>query len=179
MNEPKVSEMSDKADNLSKQDLIKYGNQALQYYWDALESKPTQTFEEMIDQIYYDHNLNQQFRDEDFPEFGRLVAMYLLDHPYPDKEKLKSEMVKLAEKTPIGKVPSKWGLGQAIVRASEETSWMDYLTISKEAVIDTAKDFKDMAVIAAVGYTSYKIIALIVAAAGTYVAYRALSKKKA
>lgn len=137
----------DAADVLSNDELTNYGLKALRWYWEALKVKPVSTFDKFVDQVYYDAELKTNFKDEDLPEFGRLVAMYLLDHPYPDAEKLQNNLKDLANKNPTGKIPTRWSLGQTIALSAKETSFFDYFSIAKTAVVESGKDFKELVVI--------------------------------
>ena len=133
-------------DSLTKKQKESYGIKALRMYWDALgkQKKPTATFDEFVDQVYWDNDLKQNFRDPDLADYGEMVAMYLLDHPYPDEDKLREKLEDLAEKVPMKKIPSKWGLGQAVVKASSETGFFDFLNIFKTAVVDSATEGKEL-----------------------------------
>ena len=84
-----------------------------------------------------------------FARPGKTYAMYLLDFPYPDQNKINANIKALANRTPDGMVPTGDGLGNVVVSAATKNAWSDYFGITKKAVIETAQEFKQVAVIAA------------------------------
>lgn len=170
------------ASELSKEALETYGKQGLKMFWDSLDKKPVSNFETFIDQVYYDASLKTNFRDEDLPEFGKLMAMYLVDHPYPDRAKLEEGFAKLARRTPTGKIPTKWALGQVISDASKETSFFDLFTVASSAISETADDFKEVAQISLTMTEKFARMALIYKVAALGVAalsvYSVMKEKK-
>jgi len=151
------------ADELNTEKLNEYGLKALKWYWEGLSGqKPTKNFESFVDAFYYDDELKQNFRSEDLPDLGHQVAIYLLDHPYPDEAKLREGFKDLAGRTPEGQIPTKWGIGQVIVEAAKETSFMDYFKLTKEAVVEAGEEFRSVATKAAIGYSTYKVAAVAV-----------------
>lgn len=171
--------MSNKADKLSNTDKLFYANKALSMYWSFADKSKFPSgadYEWFLNQVYTMDGVN--YRNEDMPSYGQTVAIYLLDHPYPDENKLREGFQELAEKS-NGKIPSKWGLGKVIANASLETNVFDYFTITKKAAIDTAKDFKDIAIVAGSAYATYKVVSLVVAGiVGLGVLMSAMKSKK-
>ena len=158
--------MSNKADSLSNANKLFYANKALAMYWAVVDksSFPSNaTYEWFVDQVFTDQSNGKNYRNEDMPEFGKIVAIYLLDHPYPSEDKLRSGYQNLAKATPKGKIPSKYGLSKVISNASLYTSAWDILGLTKEAAFDTYKDFKGVIVAGAVTYSYYKVATVTVA----------------
>ena len=172
---------SNKAESLSNANKIFYANKALAMYWNVADKSgfpQNADYEWFVNQVFTDTSTGKNYKNEDMPDFGKIVAMYLLDHPYPSEDKLRSGYQKLAEATPKGKIPTKYGLSKVITNASLYTSAWDILGLTKEAVIDTAKDFKSYAQTAVVAYTSYKVAALVVAGLGAVAAIMTVMKSK-
>jgi len=152
------------SDNLSNSQKVEYANKALKWLWDALKQKPVNSFEDFKQQIFYDEVMQQSYIDEDLPDYGKLVAMYLLDNKNADPDKLQAELEKLAQRTPTGKIPTRYAIGQAVADASNDWSLMSIISnVAKE----TTEDFKSVvkiASVAVIGYGTYKLIALGISA---------------
>jgi hypothetical protein len=172
--------VTNKADNLSNSEKLFYANEALKQVWGVIDKTgyPVNAdFDWFIDQIYTDSGKN--YKAEDMPPLGYVIGIYLLDHPYPNADRLKTGFQKLGQATPIGKVPSKWGLSKVVANASLYTSYWDVLTLTKEAAFDAVKDFKTIVMVAAGTYATYKIIGLVVAGIAAFTAlYKLKSERK-
>ena len=121
-----------------------HGKHALKMYWDALNNKPTNGFDSFIDLIFWDEQMQKSYTEEDLVSFGEIAAMYMIDHPYYNKNALIANYADLAARTPVGMIPSKDALTQVIAKTANETGFSDLLDIIGNAVVDSASEFKEI-----------------------------------
>jgi hypothetical protein len=158
-------------------ELENYGLKAIRWIWDILKVKPTKDFDSFVDQIFFDTVVNQQFKHEDLPEFGKMVAMYLLDHPYPNINKLKANFEQFAKTIPTNKIPTRWALSQVVVKTASETGFSQLAKLTVTATKEMFKDVSKVAVTGAKFALAYKIAG--VALAGLVLMNTLMGKKRA
>lgn len=166
-----------KASVLTKSQKEQHGVELIQWYWDAMSEKPSMSFDAFINQIFWDAEMGKNYRSQDLADLGMQLATYLLDHPFPDIDKVKENLEDLANRNPNGMVPTKWALGQAVVNAASEASIFDYFNLTSEAITQTGDEYKQIAVIAAGGFAVYKMAALAVAGLGAIAVIMQMRRK--
>jgi len=159
---------------LTKSQLEEYGLKALKMYWEALANKPTPNFENFVDNVFYDEVMQKNYRNEDLSSYGKLVAMYILDHPFPSWDKLRDGFKALAYKTKPGMIPTRWSLNEVVTKASSINSLNDYLKALNIGINQSSKEFKGIAIKAAgvgailyLGYALGAVLLLMVAQRNT------------